>query len=131
MKEQAAAIADIINEAQSIVVIQAENPDGDSLASALALEEMLGAQKKNVFLYCPVQIPRHLRFMAGWDRVSEELPKTFDASIIVDTSSASLMERVFTPQQLPVLRSRPAIVIDHHVFDIDLPAHEGPIPETL
>ena len=31
----------IINSAKKIVVIQAENPDGDSLGSALALEEIL------------------------------------------------------------------------------------------
>ncbi len=31
----------LINNSQKICVIQAENPDGDSLGSALALEEIL------------------------------------------------------------------------------------------
>ena len=50
-----------ITAATTIVVIQAENPDGDSLGSALALEEILGDQKKGVLLYCPVEIPKYLR----------------------------------------------------------------------
>jgi len=32
----------LINEAKRIIIIQAENPDGDSLGSSLALEEILG-----------------------------------------------------------------------------------------
>ena len=32
----------LIEKASKITIIQAENPDGDSLGSALALEEILG-----------------------------------------------------------------------------------------
>ena len=48
----------IIDNATNIVVIQAENPDGDSVGSALALEEILGGLGKNASLYCPVAIPK-------------------------------------------------------------------------
>ena len=37
-----------INDSSRIVIIQAENPDGDSLGSALALEEILGDLGKEV-----------------------------------------------------------------------------------
>lgn len=117
----AQAISNIINNAQRIAIIQPENPDGDSLASALALEHILGDLGKTPLLFCPVQIPRHLRFMSGWDRVEEELPVEFDASIIVDTSSALLLERVFTPDYLPKLKAKPTIVIDHHATEPSLP----------
>ena len=40
----------LINSAQRIVVIQAENPDGDSLGSALALEEILSDLGKDISL---------------------------------------------------------------------------------
>ena len=43
----------LITDAEKIVIIQAENPDGDSLGSALALEEVLSDLGKSVFLYCP------------------------------------------------------------------------------
>ena len=60
----------LVDDAKKIIVIQAENPDGDSIGSAIALEDILGALGKEVFLYCPVAIPKYLRYVAGWDRVS-------------------------------------------------------------
>ena len=48
----------LIENAKKITVIQAENPDGDSLGSALALEEILGDQGHEVQLFCPVEIPK-------------------------------------------------------------------------
>ena len=36
----------LINDAKKIIIIQAENPDGDSLGSSLALEEILGDLNK-------------------------------------------------------------------------------------
>lgn len=121
MEEIIEEIAETIHDAKHIIVIQAENPDGDSLASALALEHILGDQGKTVSMYCPVIIPRHLRHLPGWDRVSDDLPRQFDASIVVDTSSQLLMERVFSDSQLPILRSRPMITIDHHETESDMP----------
>ena len=58
---------DFIKDKQSICVIQAENPDGDSLGSALALESALS--DKEVSLYCPVEIPKYMRYSEGWSRV--------------------------------------------------------------
>ena len=40
----------IIDNATNIVIIQAENPDGDSVGSALALEEILSDIGKSVSL---------------------------------------------------------------------------------
>ncbi|MFS8118501.1 MAG: DHH family phosphoesterase, partial [Microcoleus sp.] len=81
----------IIDSAKTILVIQAENPDGDSLGSALALEEILGDLGKTVHLYCPVDMPRYLRYANGWDRVELSMPKNFDATVIVDTASKTLL----------------------------------------
>jgi nanoRNase/pAp phosphatase (c-di-AMP/oligoRNAs hydrolase) len=39
--KEAEAIKQAIDEAAKIVIVQADNPDGDSLASALTLEEIL------------------------------------------------------------------------------------------
>ena len=76
----------IIDSATNIIVIQAENPDGDSVGSALALEEILSDIGKSVSLYCPVAIPKYLRYIRGWDRVCAEFDAKADAAIIVDTS---------------------------------------------
>lgn len=110
-----------LNAAQSIVIIQADNPDGDSLGSALALEALLGVQGKTVHLYCSVDIPRYLRHLNGWDRVSNILPNVFDLAVIVDTSAGSLLEKVFAarPQQKQFM-SAPLLVIDHHAGKLSI-----------
>jgi phosphoesterase RecJ-like protein len=48
----------LISDATRILVVQAENPDGDSLGSALALEELLGDMGKEVRMYCPGRHPK-------------------------------------------------------------------------
>lgn len=104
----------VIDQAQHVLVIQAENPDGDSLGSALALEDILEEMGKQVTLYCSVEMPKYLRYTQGWDRVTTEWPKQFDAAIIVDTASELLIERALIPEQLAALKKVPVIVLDHH-----------------
>ena len=104
----------LIEAAQDIVILQADNPDGDSLASSLALEQILGDMGKNPHLYCGVDIVAHLKYLPGWDRVSNELPHKFDLGIIVDTSSLKLFEQLAKTNQLAVLKSKPVVVLDHH-----------------
>lgn len=111
----------IVEGAKRIVVIQAENPDGDSLGSSLALEEILGDLGKDVVMYCPVNIPSYLGYAKGWDRVVDEFPRNFDLSIIVDTASATLLERAIVPENLALIKQHPALVIDHHVTEGDIP----------
>src|SRR5690348_9741612 len=84
MYEVVDQIKALFDGAQTVVIIQADNPDADSLGSSLALEHMLGDQGKQVYLYCGVDIPGYLHYMSGWDRVSSELPRQFDMSIVVD-----------------------------------------------
>jgi len=104
----------LISQSEKIVVIQADNPDGDSIASSLALEAILTDIGKEVTMYCGVDIPGYLRYLNGWDRVVNQLPNEFDLSIIVDTSSLLLLESLQKSGQINWLRSKPSIVIDHH-----------------
>jgi phosphoesterase RecJ-like protein len=113
--------AALIQDAKHIVVIQGENPDGDSVGSSLALEEILGDMGKKVTMYCPVQVGSYLGYIKGWDRVVDELPRDFDLSIIVDTASATLLERAIVPANLAQLSSKPSIVIDHHTTEGTIP----------
>lgn len=110
-------IEQLLAAAKKVVVLQADNPDGDSLASALALEQILGDMGKEVHLYCGVDMPSYLTHMPGWDRVSNELPSQFDVSIVVDTSSDSLFELLEKSGQKSWITSRPSIVIDHHATE--------------
>lgn len=111
---EAAKIQDIITAARRIVIIQADNPDADSLGSALALEQIIGDMKKEPLLYCGVDIPTYLRYMAGWDRVQKDLPKQFDASIVVDASTPTLLEHLQNHGEMAWLAAKPCVVLDHH-----------------
>lgn len=113
-------IVNIVSEAKQVVIIQADNPDGDSLGSALALEHILGDMGKTVNLYCGVDIPGYLHYLSGWDRVSKELPTQFDASIIVDASTTTLLEKIAASPQQAWLASKPCLVLDHHA-NVDNP----------
>ncbi|NCC19732.1 hypothetical protein EOM33_01590 [Candidatus Saccharibacteria bacterium] len=111
----------LIDGASSIVVVQAENPDGDSLGSALALEEILGDLGKNIQLHCPIELPKYLRYISGWDRVTTELNTSADLIIIVDTTAEVLLSKTLDlPGARAFFESTPTLVIDHHISESTL-----------
>lgn len=114
MSEMEEKIKQLVGDAQKIVVIQADNPDADSLGSSLALEHILGDLGKSVYLYCGVDTPTYLRYLSGWDRVLNDLPSTFDLSIIVDASTYTLFDQIDKSGHWGWIKSRPCIVLDHH-----------------
>ncbi|MFZ1317497.1 MAG: DHH family phosphoesterase [Candidatus Saccharimonas aalborgensis] len=104
-----------ISDAASIVIIQGENPDGDSLGSSLALEELLGERGKRVTMYCAIDMPKYLRYIRGWDRVVNEFPFEADLAIVVDTAAEALLEKCLAvPGARHYLETHPVIVLDHH-----------------
>ena len=113
---EANQVKELVEAAQHVVVLQADNPDADSLGSALALEQLLGELGKEVSLYCAVDMPSYLRYLGGWDRVQKDLPTSFDIAIIVDASTLSLFERLSESGNLGWIKSRPLIVLDHHAL---------------
>ncbi len=121
--ETRSEVLELLKDSQNILVIQGENPDGDSLASALALEEVLETAGKSVSLFCALEMPRHLRYLEGWDRVVQEVPKQFDLVLIVDTAAEALLERTFTEHNMPLLRARPTVILDHHDVEASMPYH--------
>ena len=109
------SILKTINAAQKIVIIQAENPDGDSLGSSLALEELLSEAGKDVKLYCAIDIPKYMRYIKGWDRVEKDWPTDREVAIIVDTFAEALIQQALAqPGVRHFLESHPVLVIDHH-----------------
>ncbi len=107
-------IDELVQSAQRIAVLQADNPDADSLASSLALEQILGEMGKDVWLYCGIDMPSYLKYLAGWDRVSPELPSQFDLSIIVDASTMTLFQKLSESGRQGWIAGKPCIVLDHH-----------------
>ncbi len=104
----------VITSAKHVVVMQADNPDGDSLGSALALEAIFSEMGKRVTLVCAVDMPAHLRYLGGWSRVVKDIPTDADLSIIVDCSTETLFEHYENNGQMSWIKTKPIVVIDHH-----------------
>lgn len=123
--------SDFIRDKKTLCIIQAENPDGDSLGSALALDYILSDHE--ISLYCPVDIPKYLRYFQDWSRITNEFDFQADGYIIVDTAATVLLSKLLDD---PAIKNRlytaPVLVIDHHetADDLDFP-HESiikPLP---
>ena len=100
--------------ARTILLLQPDSPDGDSLGSALGLEEILGELGKQIFMYSYKEPENYLRTQEGWDRISQNMPKHFDLTILVDTGSPSLIKSALEHHHA-TLMSKPFYIIDHHV----------------
>lgn len=116
---------DFLKDKQKICVIQAENPDGDSLGSAIALDYLLN--DKEIGLYCPVDIPKYLRYFPDWSRVTNEFDYRADGYIIVDTAAEILLSKLLDDTAIRNrLYSAPVLVIDHHETEDDIDfSHES------
>jgi len=122
---------ELIKTANKIIVIQAENPDGDSLGSSLALEEILGDLGKEIVLYCPIEMPKYLRYIKGWDRVTATFDQSADLAILVDTGADILISKVLeTPGVRSYLETHPVLVIDHHTTEANLSFNHTMLAET-
>jgi len=120
---------DFVEEKERICVIQAENPDGDSLGSAVALDYLLDG--KEVSLYCPVNIPQYLHYFTDWSRVSDEFDWKADGYIIVDTAAEVLLSKLLDDAAIANrLHTAPVLVIDHHETEDDLQFPHEAIIET-
>ena len=111
--------SEFLKDKNKICVIQAENPDGDSLGSALALDFIL--KNREISLFCPVDIPKYLRYFNGWDRITNEFDFKADGYIIVDTASTILLSKLLDDAAIRNrLFSAPVFVFDHHETEDDL-----------
>lgn len=111
-----------LNDAHKIVIIQAENPDGDSLGSSLALEELLSEAGKDVKLYCAIDIPKYMHYIKGWDRVEKDWPTDREVAIIVDTQAEALIQQALAQSGVRhFLETHPVVILDHHETAGDLP----------
>ncbi len=130
MNEQYSKLKDLINSSTNILIIQPDNPDGDSLGSALALEQIFHEKGKDTFLYCATSIPGYLKYMQGWSRVNNYFPNNFDLVFIVDTSSISLLEKL-SKNYPNSLKNKIVVVLDHHNVEDNLPFEHIMINQAL
>lgn len=118
-------LGEFLKDKQRICVIQAENPDGDSLGSAIALDYLL--KDCEVSLYCPIDLPKYLHYFKDWSRVTSEFDYKADGYIIVDTAAEVLLSKLLADSAINNrLFTAQVLVIDHHETEDDLPfPHEA------
>ena len=121
---------EFLQNKKRVCIIQAENPDGDSLGSAIALDYIL--QQTENYLYCPVDIPKYLHYLEDWSRVEIEFDYKADGYIIVDTASSILLSKLLDDTAIRnCLYNKPVLVIDHHESEDDLDFPHEAIIEPL
>ncbi len=121
---------EFLKDKKHLCIIQAENPDGDSVGSAIALDYILKDTENT--MYCPVDIPRYLHYFPDWSRISDEFNWKADGYIIVDTSSEILLTKLLEDSAIRnCLYTKPVFVIDHHVTEDDLNFPHESIIEPL
>lgn len=113
MSNEVKALSNLVAEAGHILVLQPDSPDGDSLGSALGLEEILSDLGKTVSMYSYKEPEPYLRSQEGWDRVSQNLPKAFDLTILVDTGAPALIKSALE-HHFTELTGKPFVIVDHH-----------------
>ncbi len=119
-----------LTDKHRLCIIQAENPDGDSLGSAIALDYILSEYENT--LYCPVDIPKYLRYFPDWSRVTLDFDYKADAYIIVDTAAEILLSKLLDDSAIRhCLYEKPVLVIDHHETPDDLDFPHDKIIEPL
>lgn len=110
---------EFLKNKNKICIIQAENPDGDSLGSAIALDYLL--PEKEISLYCPVDIPKYLHYFGDWSRVTNEFDFNADGYIIVDTAAEILLSKLLDDSAIKNrLYAASVLVLDHHETEDDL-----------
>ncbi len=122
--------SEFLLDKKRLCIIQAENPDGDSLGSAIALDYILKSTDNS--LYCPVDIPKYLHYFPDWSRVDIDFDYKADGYIIVDTAASILLSKLLDDAAIKkCLYSKPVLVIDHHETPDDLDFPHQAIIEPL
>ena len=103
----------LVDEAKTILLLQPDKPDGDSLGSMLALEEIFGDMGKTTHMFTGGRVESYLSHMPGWDRVSNDWPEKYDLAILVDSAVPDQSARMLSAHH-PALRKHPFVIIDHH-----------------
>lgn len=103
-------ILEEINNAQSIVILTHENPDGDAIGTALALYNSLKQMGKNPDVIIP-EYPRIFNFLPGTEKIKKESNiEKYDLAISVDCATIKMLNGFAKYFENAKVR----ISIDHH-----------------
>ncbi len=107
-------VAQVLQEAKSVVLACHLNPDGDTLGCALALQSVLEGLGKRVVTLSSDGVPEIYRFLPGSEKIlTSTEQRGFDVAVVCDTG---MPERVGKARDA-VFSARIIVDIDHHVTE--------------
>lgn len=110
-----------IDEAEKIVIVSHESPDGDSMGSSLGLWHYLMTRKKTAQVIVPNAYPGFLAWMPGADQIlvyegdkekSEQVLEEADLLFALDFNT---LKRVGSMEDAVLASTAKKIIIDHHL----------------
>ena len=112
--KQFQTIQKLLKQSKSVLIVQADNPDADSLGSSVALLDLCQQLSISSQLYCAISLSNYLRYIDGFDQVTDQVDQNFDLTIFVDVSTKTLINKLSSLPLLKDIKQKPVIVLDHH-----------------
>ncbi len=109
-------IKDEIEQAESIIAIAHQNPDGDAIGSLLGLGHYLEQTDTEHTLFCRTPIPDYLKFLSHVEKITSDdkhlLSRAHDLIIVLDSGD---LEHAGVADHFRRLKGIPKVInIDHH-----------------
>ena len=113
-----AEVAEMIKEAQRVLVVSHRDPDGDALGSSLGIMHFLREAGREVFVHSAGPIPEEYAFMPGIDDIRQDLPlaSEIDLAVLLDCHQP---DRAGENAGKFLARLPNTAVVDHHEGQAD------------
>lgn len=113
----------LVDDAQHIVIVSHENPDGDAVGSSLAMLHFLRAYgKEDVKLMLPTEVPHNLKWLPGMDEVliyslqEKSCRRALKASDLIIFLDLNALNRTGKMSDAFSALSAQRMLIDHHEY---------------
>jgi len=103
----------LIKTANNILVVTHEQPDGDALASACLIAEILSLAGKKYELYCHSEVNHQYGFLPHQDELKNNL-KNFSFNLIITLDCGSVERTKLEKKILSRQANQQVLEIDHH-----------------
>lgn len=111
-------IKDTLDQAENILLICHQQPDGDAIGALLALTTYLKSLEKNVVAFCYDPLPDNLAFLPNGHLLTSDhliFTKSYDVVMILDCGNYNMTG---AENLLAVLPPYTCINIDHHISNL-------------
>lgn len=110
---------ELVRQAESVLVLTHEHPDGDAIGTSLALSLGLKKLGKQVTTAVAGRVPETLDFLPGYDMLEREFTAQKDLLITIDESQAAVgnvsLKRVSETKLMVIITPKDGVITPTHV----------------